>query len=201
MTLAPGAAQAAAIIRSARCRLCDAELPDGEHDPCIAGLPGVAAACCGHGERWGYVRFSDGRTIRGYFDHVERPVWAPTLYGEASAPQTERSLLFALDFADRLARDCGVDFATGFRQFLNAGPVIALLKIDFGATLRAKRPVLRDEPSEQFLDAVRPLWAFDKERYEFLGDHLKPSVGRVATPTIGAGGEAVMASPSPKDGA
>lgn len=36
------------------------------HDPCIANLPGVRFACCGHGvagER-GYIMFEDGRVIR-----------------------------------------------------------------------------------------------------------------------------------------
>jgi hypothetical protein len=36
--------------------------PEG-HDPCIANLPGVAAACCGHGFN-GYIMFEEGRTIR-----------------------------------------------------------------------------------------------------------------------------------------
>lgn len=37
------------------------------HDPCIADLPGVAFACCGHGIEAGYVKFTDGRIIRGRF--------------------------------------------------------------------------------------------------------------------------------------
>jgi hypothetical protein len=32
-------------------------------DPCIAGLPGVDYACCGHGGA-GYVSFTDGRAFR-----------------------------------------------------------------------------------------------------------------------------------------
>lgn len=44
-------------------------LPTSEdHDPCIANLPGVAYACCGHGVEQGYVKFTDGRVIRGKFD-------------------------------------------------------------------------------------------------------------------------------------
>jgi hypothetical protein len=32
------------------------------HDPCIADLPGVRDACCGHG-LGGYIAFEDGRMI------------------------------------------------------------------------------------------------------------------------------------------
>lgn len=39
----------------------------GGHDPCIAGLPGVEYACCGHGVHTGYAKFNDGRTIDGHF--------------------------------------------------------------------------------------------------------------------------------------
>jgi hypothetical protein len=41
--------------------------PEG-HDPCIANLPGVDYACCGHGVELGYVMFSNGQVIRGRFD-------------------------------------------------------------------------------------------------------------------------------------
>lgn len=34
--------------------------PEG-HDPCIANLPGVLYACCGHGITNGYIKFEDGR--------------------------------------------------------------------------------------------------------------------------------------------
>ncbi len=45
------------------------ELPTPEgHDPCIANLPGVRAACCGHGVEPGYVMFETGHVIRGQFD-------------------------------------------------------------------------------------------------------------------------------------
>jgi len=43
---------------------------DGE-DPCIAKLPGVTAACCGHGVMKGYVAFDSGIVIRGEFDHIK----------------------------------------------------------------------------------------------------------------------------------
>lgn len=41
--------------------------PEG-HDACIADLPGVAFACCGHGRPFGnapaYVKFDDGRELQ-----------------------------------------------------------------------------------------------------------------------------------------
>lgn len=52
-----------------RCAACGAARPsDGGHDPCIPELPGVAYACCGHGVEPGYVQFTDGRILRGYFE-------------------------------------------------------------------------------------------------------------------------------------
>lgn len=43
--------------------------PQG-HDPCIANLPGVASACCGHGvaEKSAYVLFENGVIFRGQVD-------------------------------------------------------------------------------------------------------------------------------------
>lgn len=38
-------------------------------DPCLGKLPGVKAACCGHGVENGYVYFENGPTI--YFDLKE----------------------------------------------------------------------------------------------------------------------------------
>jgi hypothetical protein len=35
-----------------------------EDDPCIAGLPGVKYACCGHGASEGYIFFENGIAIR-----------------------------------------------------------------------------------------------------------------------------------------
>ena len=32
------------------CPHCKQDKVEGEHDPCIANLPGVKFACCGHGE-------------------------------------------------------------------------------------------------------------------------------------------------------
>ena len=47
-----------------RCAACkQARTPEG-HDPCIANLPGVLFACCGHGNTDGYIKFEDGRCLR-----------------------------------------------------------------------------------------------------------------------------------------
>lgn len=44
--------------------------PEG-HDGCIADLPGVLNACCGHGDPGrAYVQFADRRVVR-YFSAVE----------------------------------------------------------------------------------------------------------------------------------
>lgn len=54
------------------CLGCKAKCQQGEHDPCIADLPGTSNACCGHGRELtpvsgnlaGYVGLTDGRIIR-----------------------------------------------------------------------------------------------------------------------------------------
>ena len=51
------------------CPKCGLEATEEGHDPCIAKLPGVLRACCGHGEQKGYIRFVDGRIFR--FDSFE----------------------------------------------------------------------------------------------------------------------------------
>lgn len=38
------------------------------HDACIADLPGVRFACCGHGVREGYVAFENGCRLGGEFE-------------------------------------------------------------------------------------------------------------------------------------
>jgi hypothetical protein len=42
---------------------------DGQ-DPCIPNLPGVIGACCGHGQRWGYIEFENGTSIFGDFQEI-----------------------------------------------------------------------------------------------------------------------------------
>lgn len=53
------------------CAFCGKKAGPQDHDPCIENLPGVDYACCGHGIREGYVRFSDARVIRGFFTAIE----------------------------------------------------------------------------------------------------------------------------------
>lgn len=57
--------------RPGACALCLRPPSEEGHDGCIARLPGVRFACCGHGETEAYVTFTNGLTIRGRFDHVE----------------------------------------------------------------------------------------------------------------------------------
>src|SRR3954462_3208827 len=53
--------------KDGKCKRCGlARTPKG-HDPCIANLPGVVFACCGHGENQAYVVFENGVCIRGHF--------------------------------------------------------------------------------------------------------------------------------------
>ena len=52
------------------CENCGKRRTAKGHDPCIADLPGVLFACCGHGQHDGYVHFKNGMTLRGRWDHV-----------------------------------------------------------------------------------------------------------------------------------
>lgn len=47
-----------------KCRKCGLERTPEGHDPCIANLPGVKYACCGHGLQEGYVCFENGVVVR-----------------------------------------------------------------------------------------------------------------------------------------
>jgi hypothetical protein len=47
------------------CKKCGQHRTEKGHDACIADLPGVKFACCGHGFQDGYIQFEDGRTWRG----------------------------------------------------------------------------------------------------------------------------------------
>lgn len=53
------------------CPHCEERPTDEGHDPCITNLPGVEYACCGHGVTRGYVKFTNGLVLRGYFDHID----------------------------------------------------------------------------------------------------------------------------------
>lgn len=44
--------------------------PDGT-DPCLARLPGIIAACCGHGAGVPYVITEDGVTVEGWANIVK----------------------------------------------------------------------------------------------------------------------------------
>ena len=49
------------------CAKCRQPRTKQGHDPCVANLPCVRIACCGHGQEDGYIMFVDGRIIRGPF--------------------------------------------------------------------------------------------------------------------------------------
>jgi hypothetical protein len=47
------------------CGVCKrAYVPASENDPCIANLPGIRFACCGHGTGEGYLYFENGIIVR-----------------------------------------------------------------------------------------------------------------------------------------
>ncbi len=50
-----------------KCPKCNRQITENGHDPCLANLPGVDYACCGHGTVEGYITFKNGITIRGNF--------------------------------------------------------------------------------------------------------------------------------------
>lgn len=47
------------------CPQCGKRRTKEGHDPCIAELPGVSAACCGHGIEEGYILFNSGIAVYG----------------------------------------------------------------------------------------------------------------------------------------
>lgn len=55
------------------CKHCGITADENGHDPCIQNLPNVDHACCGHGLTEGYIKFSDGRCIRGDFTSIHGP--------------------------------------------------------------------------------------------------------------------------------
>jgi hypothetical protein len=64
------------VVGKKPCPKCGGDPNDYDgQDPCIAHLPGVKRACCGHGKRRGEILFSNGVKIRGKFDisRVEIP--------------------------------------------------------------------------------------------------------------------------------
>ena len=48
------------------CGKCGESFTEDGHDPCIANLPGVMNACCGHGDdSEAYIQFECGESING----------------------------------------------------------------------------------------------------------------------------------------
>lgn len=48
------------------CGKCDKPYTSEGHDPCIASLPYIRNACCGHGEpQEAYLQFMNGKCVRG----------------------------------------------------------------------------------------------------------------------------------------
>jgi hypothetical protein len=89
------------------CAKCRQPRSKQGHDPCIANLPGVLDACCGHGVGDGYIMFVDGRIIRGPFT-VELDM-VPTIeerfqefHGLGPEIKTPQQLV------ERLAREHGI---------------------------------------------------------------------------------------------
>lgn len=50
--------------------MCHMKRPKSGHDPCIANLPGVIYACCGHGVVEGYIAFENGVIVKGLFHDI-----------------------------------------------------------------------------------------------------------------------------------
>ena len=50
------------------CAKCGQYPNENGDDYCIQNLGRVMNACCGHGLNKGYIQFSNGITIRGYFE-------------------------------------------------------------------------------------------------------------------------------------
>lgn len=50
------------------CAQCGKYPNERGDDACIANLGKVINACCGHGNKKGYIQFDNGVIIRGYFE-------------------------------------------------------------------------------------------------------------------------------------
>lgn len=53
------------------CPRCGSAHEFSDHDHCIANLPNVKYACCGHGKEDGYVNLDNGKVIR-FGTHLTR---------------------------------------------------------------------------------------------------------------------------------
>lgn len=54
------------------CPACGNKPTAEGHDACLANLPGVKNACCGHGVELGYIQFEDGTVIRFDLRTIDR---------------------------------------------------------------------------------------------------------------------------------
>lgn len=55
------------------CGKCGHYPTDDGDDYCLGHLGNIMNACCGHGNRKGYIQFDNGVTVRGYFE-IEREI-------------------------------------------------------------------------------------------------------------------------------
>lgn len=73
------------------------KLPTKEgHDACLGTLPGVFAACCGHGVEKGYVMFENGMTIKGEWSMEGKAGARAAICGKEHALQAIRQTLEGL---------------------------------------------------------------------------------------------------------
>jgi hypothetical protein len=76
MDYQPDLVQCTGFAEGGTCPRCHNYRTDEGHDPCIANLPGVRFACCGHGGP-GEIAFQNGVTL--YFDRATdvtfQPIW------------------------------------------------------------------------------------------------------------------------------
>lgn len=55
------------------CGHCGLDNREDGADACLGAIPGVVAACCGHGEdKMAYMMFENGHVIRGYTSEKEK---------------------------------------------------------------------------------------------------------------------------------
>jgi len=54
------------VTKERPCARCGKHSDKNGHDSCMGHLPGVTAACCGHGKE-GYICFENGTIVRGIF--------------------------------------------------------------------------------------------------------------------------------------
>jgi hypothetical protein len=87
------------------CPLCGMVRTREGYDACLGELPGVSNACCGHGEGTGYVQFTNGVVLHGFFGHTAK-LGNPAMKG-AMPDYFEQARLFAEDtvYRERLQRE------------------------------------------------------------------------------------------------